>query len=133
MEWRVDWSNIAMYDRLLYSLRIVTPNVAFRAIMVKIVKGSIDCSVLFCNVTRVLTLSVTLDTWCIMSVAQTRKWLQKIWQVCSWKIILDYSTRHSIFTGGWRHLSFKVLCLFVCMLVCLLVCLALNSNSNTLE
>ena len=99
----------------------------------KIVKGSIDCSVLFCNVTRVLTLSVTLDTWCIMSVAQTRKWLQKIWQVCLWNIILDHSTRCSIFTGGWRHLSFKVLCLFVCMLVCLLVCLAFNSNSNTLK
>ena len=38
-----------------------------------IVKGSIDCSVLFCNVTLVLTLSVTLDTCCIMSVAETRK------------------------------------------------------------
>ena len=37
------------------------------------VKGSIDCSVLFCNVTRVLTLSVTLDTWCIMSMAKTWK------------------------------------------------------------
>ena len=37
------------------------------------VKGSIDCSVLFCNVTLVLTLSVTLYTWCIMSVSETRK------------------------------------------------------------
>ena len=57
MEWRVDRSNIAMYDRHLYSLQTVTTNVAFRA-MVKIVKGLIDCNVLFCNVTRVLTLSV---------------------------------------------------------------------------
>ena len=37
------------------------------------VKGSIDCSVLFCNVTLVLILSVTLDTLCIMSVSETRK------------------------------------------------------------
>ena len=38
-----------------------------------IVKDLIDCSVFFCNVTVVLTLSVTLDTCCIMSVAETRK------------------------------------------------------------
>ena len=37
-----------------------------------IVKDLIDCSVFFCNVTVVLTLSVTLDTCCIMSVAETR-------------------------------------------------------------
>ena len=61
-----------MYDQNLYPLQTATPNMAFRA-MVKIMKGSIDRSVLFFNVTRVLTLSVTLDTWCIMSVAQTRK------------------------------------------------------------
>ena len=36
------------------------------------VKGSINCSVLFCNVTLVLTLSVTLDSLCIMSVAERR-------------------------------------------------------------
>ena len=38
-----------------------------------IVKDLIDCSVFFYNVTVVLTLSVTLDTCCIMSVAETRK------------------------------------------------------------
>ena len=71
MEWRVNRSNIAIYmtDICIHSklwLQMwlsVTWNV----------KGSIDCSVLFCNVTLVLTLSVTLDTWCIMSVAETRK------------------------------------------------------------
>ena len=31
MEWRVDRSNIAMYDRHLYSLQTVTTNVALRA------------------------------------------------------------------------------------------------------
>ena len=36
-------------------------------------KDLIDCSVFFYNVTVLLTLSVTLDTCCIMSVAETRK------------------------------------------------------------
>ena len=70
IEWRVNRSNIAIYmtdicvhSKLWLQMWLsVTWNV----------KGSIDCSVLFCNVTLVLTLSVTLDTWCIMSVAETR-------------------------------------------------------------
>ena len=101
--------------------------------MIKIVKGLIDSNVLFCNVTRVLTLSVTLDTWCIMLVAQTQKMVTENMTGLFVENDIDHSTRRSIFTGGWRHLSFKVLCLFVCMLVCFFVCLAFNSNSNTLK
>ena len=40
-------------------------------------KDLIDCSVFFYNVTVLLTLSVTLDTCCIMSVSE------------SWKIVTE--------------------------------------------
>ena len=42
-----------------------------------IMKDLIDCSVFFYNVTVLLTLSVTLDTCCIMSVSE------------SWKIVTE--------------------------------------------
>ena len=58
-----------IYNWHLFSFQIITTIVVF---VTWNVKGSIDCSVLLCNVTLVLILSVILDIRCIMSVAEIR-------------------------------------------------------------